>query len=701
MISETAPWSATGELPRARGWRPWIISFLLILLVAVVYAQTFRFGFLNFDDNFSITESPHVLLGLTPAGIQWAFGAGFFGPTPHVDYWRPLSFLSHMLDVQLFGLWAGGHHLENAALHAVNAVLVFLVLLSMTGRVWRCAMVAALFAVHPLHVESVAWISERKDVLCTLFFLLTLLAYTRYAREPSAGRYLLVFASLALGLLSKPMLVTTPFVLLLLDVWPLKRGRPWGRESWLRLIAEKIPLLVLSLIDILATFSAQRVYMHQYDAIAAGMRVGNALVSYVTYLSKTFFPAGLCVFHPIPRLDAWWPLWQTAGSGMILLAITIVVLCQVRRRPYLPVCWFWYLGMLVPVIGFVQVGGQSWADRYTYLPLLGIFVALVWLAGDWVQEHPRLRRVALTLAALLIPVLAAMSWIQTRHWRDDFSLWERVLAIHEDAMLPHTNYSKALMDAGRLDEAEREIRRAISLDPSSRNPRVNLGSLLSRRGHPDEAVAVYLEIVRMHPDDATAHYVLAGGLSEMHRYDEAVEQYREALRLDPALLPARRDLRKALFSAGRGEESIAESMEVLRRDPSDGETEYDLANLLVSSGRGGEALPHFGKAMRLDPRNPKIRNDCAWLLATSPDASVRDGRRALELALEANQLTGGKDAGVLDTLAAAYAENGDFSQALRFAGEALRLAAGDTRLEASLREEEAGYRRGEPYREKK
>jgi len=597
----------------------------------------------------------------------------------------------------------GWHHLENAALHALNSVLVLLVLLSMTGRIWRSALVAALFAVHPLHVESVAWLAERKDVLSAFFFLLTLFFYGWYAKGPSLGRYMLVFVSMVLGLLSKPMLVTTPFVLLLLDVWPLDRWRPCARESWMRLIAEKIPLLALSLFDVVATLSAQRSIVMTVEKLSFVRRCGNAAWGYVSYLWKTAVPDGLCAYHPLPVPGTWWPLWQTVGSGMLLLVITVLVLRQVRRRSYLPVGWFWYLGMLIPVIGLVQVGIQSWADRYSYLPLLGIFIALVWLAGDLIAARPAWRRIAFVLAGVVTLGLASVAWWQAGFWRNPVTLWGRVTSVHGDHAFPQVNFAKYLLDQGQLEEAEEHARRGVALFTGYAPGHSVLGEILSTRGKAGEAVTEFREVVSQTPADASARFNLAQSLVAAGDQKAAIHEFREALLLDPGSLRIHQRLCEMIMKEGDRDQLLVECREMIRRHSRDAGARYAAANFLAAAGFGGEAREEFSRALRMDPANPHLLNDYAWLLATSVDGSVRDGRRAVELALEAEKLTAGKDAGVLDTLAAAYAEAGDFGKATATARHALELAQGqgNKELERSVHSELELYALGKPVREGK
>jgi hypothetical protein len=491
------------------------IVLSLFLLVSGVYWQVGEHPFINLDDNMYVSGNPVVLRGLTLEGASWAF------TTLHAGNWHPLTWLSHMLDVELFGAEPGWHHRMNMLYHLLGTELLFLVLWRMTGGVWQSAFVAALFGIHPLHVESVAWVAERKDVLSTLFWILTMGAYLRYARRPGTGRYLLTVVPFALGLMCKPMLVTLPFALLLLDWWPLGRAATadppvpprWGHRvrGLPRLVLEKVPLLVLSAVSCAITFHAQSGFgaVSPLEHIPFGSRISNALVSYVAYLGKAAWPASLSVYYPHPALsDSGIPAWKVAGAVALLCGLTILAIRHMDRRPYLGVGWLWYLGTLVPVIGVVQVGEQAMADRYTYVPLIGIFLAAAWgfteaLAG-W-----RLRKPALAgIGGGLILAMGVTAWHQAGYWRDSTTLFTRSLEV--------TGKNWAIWN--------------------------NLGISYARLGQLPQAINCYREALRQKSDFAEAWYNLGVGCDKLGEVRQAIGYYREALRIRPDYALARENL---------------------------------------------------------------------------------------------------------------------------------------------------------------
>src|SRR5262245_61167751 len=419
--------SGSGSTVRGRRSKPWVTDLLVCLgLVAVtlaVFGQTLTHDFVNFDDHVYVYENPLVIRGLSTEGVIEAF------THTHARNWHPLTTLSHMLDCQLYGLNAGGHHLTNIILHTISVLLLLLVLKQMTGALWQSAFVAALFAIHPLHVESVAWIAERKDVLSAVFLMLTLAAYARYVRAPSARRYLLVALLFGFGLMSKSMLVTLPFVLLLLDYWPLDRFGAHKSEVRRRLptlIKEKIPFLALSTFSCMATLFAQRQGPSAIDQLPFLWRLENAFVTYVTYVWQMLWPARLAVFYPHPNDRL--PLLQVTGAVALLVGTSLVVISLRRTLPYLVTGWFWYLGMLVPVIGVVQVGEQAHADRYTYLPQVGLYIMIAWTVGDLLVESTRRRRALVgVIAAMAVVSLSARAFGQTSYWKNSETLWNHAL----------------------------------------------------------------------------------------------------------------------------------------------------------------------------------------------------------------------------------------------------------------------------------
>ncbi len=524
---------------------------LLVAITVAVYGQTGRHEFITFDDGLYVTGNPQVLRGITGPGLSWAFS------TLATGNYHPVTWLSHMADVAVFGLDAGRHHLVNVALHAVNTVLLFLVLARMTGATVRSAFAAALFAVHPLHVESVAWVAERKDLLAAFFFLLTLWAYAGYAEKRTAGRYAAVLLAAAMGLLSKAILVTIPFVLLLLDYWPLGRfARPGaslppeaaGRAPlpWRRLVVEKIPLAALSLAACAVALVAQTAAGATDSAgtYPFGFRAANAVISYGRYLAKLVWPSPLAVYYPYPAAGL--AAWTIALSGAALLAITALAVREAARRPFLLVGWLWYLGMLVPVIGLVQVGEQSMADRYTYLPLIGVFVAAVWGASGLFANGPGRSRLVGVAGVAAIAVLAACAWGQTGYWRDSGSLYEHALEATADNWIMHNNLGVVRARQGRIDEAARHYAEALRIAPDFGAANFNLGEMLLVRGEVNRSVPYLERAAGLAPGNAVVRLVLGTALARQGRTDEALSHLREAERLDPGNPEIRRALSMVL-----------------------------------------------------------------------------------------------------------------------------------------------------------
>jgi protein O-mannosyl-transferase len=601
--------------PQPSRWRVPLVCLALAAITFAVFGQTLGHEFIDFDDGGDVYENPVVSRGLTLKGLGWAFSF-------HSANWFPLTWLSHMLDCQFFGLRPGGHHFTNVLLHTASVIALFLILRQMTGALWRSAFVAAVFAIHPLRVESVAWVAERKDVLSGLFFMLTIGAYVRYARGAwSPARYGLVVLLFALGLMCKPMLVTLPLVLLLLDYWPLRRT-----ESAKRLVMEKLPLLALSAAACIATFLAQHEVIQSNGAISLAHRLGNALASCVVYLCQMVWPVGLALLYPFPLKGI--PSGEVALAGLLLAVFSAVAWTGRRTRPWLLVGWVWYLVMLAPVLGVIQVGGQAHADRYTYLPQIGIYVAVTWLVAEW-----RISRVALGgLMTAVLAVLMVCAWQQTAYWRNSETLWTRTLACTTDNVIAHGNLGTVFREKGRVDEAITQFKAALQIQPNDADSHNNLGTVLRQKG----------------------------------KVDEAITQYHLALQIKPGLA----------------------------------EAHYNLGIALLQKGRTAQAIGQYQEALQIEPANTKVQNNLAWLLATCTDASLRNGNEAVDLARQASEPSGGTDPVILDTLAAALAETGRFSDATRTAQKAIELArvAGQQDLVEELKGELKRYEAGLPCR---
>ncbi len=654
---------------------------VIVLLIGIVFGQTLSYDFVNYDDKTYIYGNPLVSSGLSLHGLLRAF------VDTQTNNWHPLTLVSHMIDCQLYDLKPGGHHFTNVFLHTIAAVLLFLWLRNIAGKGqsgsdWSSAFVTALFAIHPLRVESVAWIAERKDVLSAIFFFLTLGAYVRYARARALGRYLTMSILFACGLMSKPMLVTTPVVLLLLDYWPLNRGQrteargqKFNAEIWRKLIVEKLPLFGLSAASSIVAFALQVQSTESVGQLPFGWRLQNALVTYVTYIWQMFWPANLAVFYPHP--DDHLALWQVALSALFLIAITWVVFALRRNRPYLLVGWLWYLIMLLPVIGIVEVGLQGHADRYTYLPHVGLYIALTWLTAD-VARSLRFRKEILASVGIgIVIVLSACAWKQTTYWRNSETLWPRALAVTTDNDVALTNLGTSLMDRGQLDDALSYFQKALAVRSRSEHSHYNLslalihdsvGNVLARKGRADEAIAHFRQAIEFRPDYPDAHYNLGTVLFRSRDLDGAIAEWRITLSLHP-------------------------------NDPG---TNANLGNALVQKGLLWEAATHYEVALRSEPDSPVALNNLAWLLSAGPDDSLRNGAVAVELARNLNRVSKQNNPFFIRTLAAAYAEAGQFDVAIETAQGASELAnaQGQHDLAVQIQDETNLYRQHLPFRDR-
>ena len=660
----------------------WLVSVALAGAALLAYWPVWKCGFVNFDDPDYVLLNPHVREGLSWAGLAWAL-------TSHAAAnWHPLTWLSLMLDCQLHGPNPVWLHLTSLALHVANIVLLFLLLQRMTGRLWPSAVVAAFFGLHPLHVESVAWIAERKDTLSVFFALAATWCYVRYAQAASAGRsgagsprsrsslgyYLLAGVLFPLALMAKPMVVTFPLVWLLLDFWPLGRfpkaspatGPSREAPGFVRLVVEKIPFLVLSAVVCVIVLWAQSKggAVVPLAKVPFVPRAENALVSYVVYLWKTVWPTGLSPFYPQPTGPM---LWPAIAAGIFLAGISWLVVKSISRRPYLLVGWLWFLGMLVPVIGLVKVGEHARADRYTYMPMVGILIGVAWGAAE-VAGRSSLRRAAVcygTVAALVL--CAGATFVQVRYWKDGWTLFEHALEVNPNNTLAHNN----------------------------------LGVLLLHQGQVPEAIVHFRKALEVEPDYAFAHYNLGNALQQDGRLDEAIFHYEKALEHEPDYAKAYNNLGNALAKAGRLDDAVRHYQRALALQPDDADTHNNLANVLVKRAQGPEAIVHYRAALELRPDLVPACNSLAWLLATSPQASLRNGARAVELARRAEELSGGNNPLFLATLAASYAEAGSFPDAVATAQRAVDLALQhhNAALAARNRELLELFRSGRPYRE--
>ena len=828
------------------------VCFFLAVVIWMVFGQTLHHEFVNFDDDAYVYENPEVSRGLTLQGIIWAF-------THTCSFnWHPLTWVSHMLDCQFYGLNPGGHHLTNILLHTVTTILLFLILRRMTGFLWRSAFVAAVFAIHPLRVESVAWVAERKDMLSGLFFMLTIGVYVRYVQRQSRVEdqrssaqatpvpdprfwtvdYYLVLLFFALGLMCKPMLVTLPFVLLLLDYWPLGRVTrfriPVPQLSSLNhLLLEKLPLFGLAAASVVVTIFAQTNAIQSFEQTSLPLRVGNAFISYVAYLGWMFWPSGLAVLYPFAAGNV--GVSAVVLSLVLLAGISTGVFILCRRRPYFLTGWLWYLIMLAPVIGILQVGSQARADRYTYLPQIGLYLLLTWAAADLCAGWHRRRMVLGGGATIILVALIFCARAQTAYWRNSESLWTHTLActsandiahnnlgnallkmgsveeaithyqkalqinpdyakahnnlgiallqkgsveeaithyqkalqinpdyaeacynlgnallqkgsvdeaitcyqkalqinpdyakaysnlgnallqkgrvdevivyyqkalqIEPGSAETHNNLGNALLQKGRVDEAITHYQKALQITPDYTEAHNNLGNALLQKGRVDEAITHYQKALQITPDYAEAHNNLGSALRQKGRVDEAITHYQMALQIKPDYVEAHKNLGNALLQKGRMDEAIVHYQKALQIKPDYAEACYNLGSAFFLQGRMDEAIVYYKKALQIKPNYLEVQNNLAWMLATAPQASLRNGNQAVELAQQANRLTGGENPIILTTLAAAYAEAGRFSEAVETAQHALLLAESqsNTALADRLRKALSLYQAGIPF----
>ena len=754
--------------------RDWLICLLLSAITLLVFWPVTSHEFINYDDPLYVTENPHVQAGLTQESIAWAFGR----VTGEGTYWHPLTWLSHMLDCQLFGLKAGRHHLTNLLFHTANVLLLFLALRRMTGAPWRSAVVAGLFALHPLQVDTVAWIAERKNVLSTLFWMLTLLAYEAYARRPSITRYTLVFTALALGLMCKPMLVTVPCLLLVLDYWPLSRihsvrvcakepqrreerreknedsgpqpnhplgtdlqaaqtglslrssrlcglmGLPsivWSRlrriaevqpgsvspeaasyprYKWPRLLLEKMPLLGLA-----AVSSAVTVMAHQRlgllptgEQLPLSSRVEHALVAYAGYLEKIVWPVDLAVFYPHPGT---WPSERVLLSALLLAGITVLAGWWARKRPYLIAGWLWFLGTLVPVIGLVQAGTQSMADRFAYVPIIGVCILAVWGLAELLQRAPFHRIIMAGTAGAVLCACGIATRRQVGYWQDSETLFGHTVRVTRDNFVALLNYGVGLGEHGKLEEAVKQYEEALRVNPGYPQAERNLGNALALQGKLEAAIPHYAAALKSKPDYAEAEYNWGSALALEGKQDEAEGHFLAALRLSPDYAEAHNSYGNLLVLQGRMDHAIAEYRAAIRAKPDYAEAHCFLGRALARQKQFGEAVTEFRATLKAKPDHLAALNDLAWILATAKDEQIRNVPEAIQLAERACRLSPKGDALYLDTLAVADSEAGQFAGAVEASEKALRLAeeAKDDALAAQLRAHRNAFREGHSYRQ--
>jgi protein O-mannosyl-transferase len=601
---ESTPTKQRNAMPPKRSTTLGRTDLLILIGLAMatfgIYAQVIQHQFISLDDGWYIKDNPNVNRGVTHAGLVWAFTTFYEGN------WHPLTWIAHMVDSQLFGMNAGGHLLVNALIHVANTLLVFWFLSRTTHARWPSALAAALFALHPLHVESVAWAAERKDALSTCFGLLSLISYTRYAEGRSRKWYAWTALMLALGLLAKPMLVTWPFVMLLLDYWPLGRvSQSTSRKNFLvsigPLVREKLSLFAIVAASCVITFFAQSHggAVRTFTDVPIALRLLNALVSYAKYLLLTFWPHDLAVYYPFTATGI--PAWQIVGAAFLLIGITASCLLQGKIRPYLIVGWLWFLGTLVPVIGVVQVGGQTMADRYFYIPSIGLFIAVAFGLADIAKTSRVAPSLSAAIAGVVLLILSALTTAQIHLWTDSFTLFKHVLAVTPPNLIIENSLGIAMDDSGRYDEAAAHFEKALQVQRDHYEVLVNMGVTRYHQSQLPEAIEYYQAAIRSQPDAPEAHAQLGLALWKQNRNEAAYDEVRRASQLAPTDANIRNYLGIALARLGRFPEAVDQLHEALRLNPNSADAHNNLGLALLASGKPRESIPEFEAALRLKP----------------------------------------------------------------------------------------------------
>ena len=618
---------------------PKVLLYLLLVLAPLcVYWPVSHHDFINFDDDLYVTDNPQVKSGITQDGLAWSFSF----KNKEKTYWHPVTWLSHMLDVQLYGMEPGRHHLTNVLIHIANTLLLFVVLHRMTGHIWRSALVAALFALHPINVESVVWVAERKNVLSTFFWMLTLLLYAYYTEQPRLTRYIAMLGVFVLGLLAKPMLVTLPFVLLLLDYWPLGRfmlGRPLRDQlaSAFNLILEKLPLLIFSGLSVyLSSASVQGVGgMKSFQSVPLSLRLSNAVVSNIKYVAQTIWPHNLVVFYPYPESI---PMWQVIGALILLLGITLLVFWALKRRPYLAVGWLWYLGTLVPVMGLIQVGlWPAMADRWAYVPLIGLFIMTAWWIPDFTQSRAGRASHRKGLATLVLVILAALlvsTWTQIRYWESSMTLFQHALGVNSKNWVAHNNLGTALAALGRNTEAYAHFSEALKLNPKSARAHVNAGVELLGQGKIDAAISQFRIGLQLKTGFAESHNNLGLALFRKGKLEEAIRHFQLAVKFKPHYADARRNLKLAVSIHQKLNLAVTNLGEAIDFGALDLNLDDRLENLLNRKRELDQIISRLNKSLALQPGFNKLDNNDIPIVTETK----KRYEKALPLFWEVNQL---------------------------------------------------------------
>ena len=654
------------------------VSLFLVVILLTTYWQLPSHEFLLFDDYGYIIKNTHVHEGITWENIVWTFSKTDFG------YWHPLTWISHMLAFQLFGMNPSMHHLINLFLHISSTLLLFFVLKRMTGALWQSAFVAAMFALHPLNVESVAWISERKNVLSTFFWMLTILTYVRYTEQPKFYRYLLILFVFVLGLMSKPMLVTLPFVLLLLDYWPLNRlkfpqsaSNDHGfsqasaagiqQSSAFRLILEKIPFLFLSSVCVyLSNLSIQHPGVAISTAsVSLKLRIANALISYVGYINKMVWPHNLAVYYPFPKAV---PLWEVFVAVLFLTCVTFLAFRQIKARPYFIVGWLWYIGTLVPGIGLVQAGlWPAMADRFTYVPLIGLFICITWGGTEFIGRWHYGKAVFIAIPAIIISILMTMTWLQLDYWQNGITLFTHNLSVTPNNSLAYYELGNAFKQQGNFDKAMSNYSKALKINPNYAEAHNNLGYILAYQKH----------------------------------YKEAIDHYKEALRIKPNYSEAHNNLGTAFLYQGNEKEAVYHYYKALKNNQNYAGAYYNLAKIFTNHANIERAILYYKKALELDPEMTQALYNLSWILGTHEDGKHRNGKEALIMAEKLCKITRYQQPLALDALAAAYADTGQFHKAVIAEKKAIKLALpeGPEEFISGLKKRLELYQTERPYRQ--
>ncbi|HCM40801.1 MAG: hypothetical protein A2070_15175 [Bdellovibrionales bacterium GWC1_52_8] len=658
----------------------WIVLFL-VLITSAVFFQVKNHDFINYDDNIFVTENPQVRAGLTVGGVIWAL------TTKDVDYWRPLSMISHMVDVQLFGLNPAGHHMTNLLLHLLATVLLFAALQRMTAAPWRSGFVAALFAIHPLHVESVAWIAERKDVMSGFFWMLTLWLYARYAENSGKQRYWAVMLAVAGALMSKPMAVTLPAVLLLMDYWPLNR-LSFTRESFKTRIMEKMPLFALALVLSVITF----VVVHEGGSVASlgyisfGSRLANAIISYGQYIAKMFWPSNLSVFYPYPETIS--PASVIVASLSLLLVTSAVLRASFRsqKSSALLTGWFWFLGTLLPVIGIIQAGNQAMADRYTYIPLVGLFIMVTWGVADWVKNQ----RVLGIAGSVVLLALGTVAYTEVHYWKDSRSLFAHALASTSRNYVAHNNLGVALASEGNTTAAIEHYREAVKIRPVYYEAYSNQGIALAQEGRIDEAIVSYRAALELKPDFPETLSNLGVALAAKGLVDEAITNHQKAMRLNAEYAPAYNNLGHVLMSQNKHEQAKEYLQKALQLDPYYPEAHNNLGIVLAAMQQPREAQGHYEEALRLKPKWAEAYVNLGIALAMQKELNkaISHFQRAIEISPELAKARA--------NFGIALFSAGRFEESIEQFTEALRLNPEDSRSRANLEVVRMAQKKAQP-----